>query len=110
MDIIVPFLTDADIVIPLAALVDAPIYHHDPVTGTADNRDAVAELLRDASKNQLFFVPITNSDYGVGQPAKLCTEASPLRPVSRYGRDKAELERMIMDRGNAITFRLARCF
>ena len=51
-----------------------------------------------------------NSGYGVGQPGKLCTEESPLRPVSRYGRDKVELERMIMDRGNAISFRLATVF
>jgi nucleoside-diphosphate-sugar epimerase len=110
MDIMVPLLTEADIVIPLAALVGAPICDRDPFTATAVNRDAVVELLRHASKNQAFLVPITNSGYGVGQPGKLCTEESPLRPVSRYGRDKVELERMIMDRGNAISFRLATVF
>lgn len=110
MDIMVPVLTKADIVIPLAALVGAPICDRDPVTATTVNLDAAVELLRHASKDQAFLVPITNSGYGVGQPGKLCTEESPLRPVSRYGRDKVALERIIMDRGNAISFRLATVF
>ena len=110
MDIMVPLLTEADIIIPLAALVGAPICDRAPVTATAVNRDAVVELLRHASKTQVFLVPITNSGYGVGEPGKLCTEESPLRPLSRYGRDKVELERIIMDRGNAMSFRLATVF
>jgi nucleoside-diphosphate-sugar epimerase len=110
MDIMVPLLAEADMVIPLAALVGAPICDRDPVTATSVNRDAVVELLRHASKDQAFLIPITNSGYGVGQPDKSCTEESPLRPVSRYGRDKVELERIIMDRGNAISFRLATVF
>jgi nucleoside-diphosphate-sugar epimerase len=40
----------------------------------------------------------------------MCTEESPLRPVSRYGRDKVDVERALMDRGNAISFRLATVF
>ena len=110
MDIMVPLLREADIVIPLAALVGAPICDRDPFTATSVNRDAVVELLRHASTDQAFLVPITNSGYGVGEPGKHCTEESPLRPVSRYGRDKVELERIIMDRGNAISFRLATVF
>jgi nucleoside-diphosphate-sugar epimerase len=110
MDIMAPLLAKADVVIPLAALVGAPLCDRDPITATAVNRDAVAELLRHAGKDQTVLVPITNSGYGIGEPGKLCTEESPLRPVSRYGRDKVELERMIMDRGNAISFRLATVF
>ena len=110
MDVMVPLLAKADVVIPLAALVGAPVCDRDPVTATSVNRDAVVELLRHASKDQGFLVPITNSGYGIGEPGKLCTEESPLRPVSRYGRDKVELERVIMDRGNAISFRLATVF
>src|SRR5205085_2288581 len=110
MDIMVPLLTKADVLIPLAALVGAPICDRDPVTATNVNRDAIVELLRHASKHQAVLIPITNSGYGVGEPGKYCTEESPLRPVSRYGRDKVELERIIMDRGNAISFRLATVF
>jgi len=110
MDMMVPLLAKADVVIPLAALVGAPLCDRDPITATAVNRDAVAELLRHAGRDQTVLVPITNSGYGIGEPGKLCTEESPLRPVSRYGRDKVELERIIMDRGNAISFRLATVF
>jgi nucleoside-diphosphate-sugar epimerase len=110
MDIMAPLLAEADIIIPLAALVGAPICDRDPFTATTVNRDAVIELLRRASHDQAFLVPITNSGYGVGQPDKACTEESPLRPVSRYGRDKVELERTLMERGNAISFRLATVF
>jgi nucleoside-diphosphate-sugar epimerase len=110
MDIMLPLLAEADIIIPLAALVGAPLCDRDPFTATAVNRDAVVELLRHASRDQAFLIPITNSGYGIGEPDKPCTEESPLRPVSRYGRDKVELERIIMDRGNAISFRLATVF
>src|SRR5215472_343160 len=110
MDIMVPLSTESDIIIPLAALVGAPICDRDPVTATTVNRDAVVDLLRHAGRDQACLVPITNSGYGIGEPGKLCTEESPLQPVSRYGRDKVELERIIMDRGNAISFRSATVF
>jgi nucleoside-diphosphate-sugar epimerase len=59
MDIMGPLLAEADIVIPLAALVGAPICDRDPVTATSVNRDAVVELLRYASKDQAVLIPIT---------------------------------------------------
>ena len=110
MDIMAPLLRQADIIIPLAALVGAPICDRDPVTATSVNRDAVIELAKRASKEQAFFVPVTNSGYGIGEPGKICTEESPLRPVSRYGRDKVDLERVLMERENTISYRLATVF
>jgi nucleoside-diphosphate-sugar epimerase len=110
MDIMAPLLRQADIIIPLAALVGAPICDRDPVTATSVNRDAVIELAKRASKDQIFFVPITNSGYGIGESGKNSTEESPLRPVSRYGRDKVDLERVLMERQNTISYRLATVF
>jgi len=110
MDIMAPLLRKADIVIPLAALVGAPICDRDPVTATTVNRDAVIELAKRASNDQAFFVPVTNSGYGIGDPGKISTEESPLRPVSRYGRDKVDLERVLMERKNTISYRLATVF
>ena len=110
MDIMAPLLRQADIIIPLAALVGAPICDRDPVTATSVNRDAVIELAKRASKDQAFFVPITNSGYGIGESGKISTEESPLRPVSRYGRDKVDLERVLMERQNTISYRLATVF
>jgi nucleoside-diphosphate-sugar epimerase len=110
MDIMAPLLQQADIIIPLAALVGAPICDRDPFTATSVNRDAVIELAKRASKDQAFFVPITNSGYGIGESGKISTEESPLRPVSRYGRDKVDLERVLMERQNTISYRLATVF
>jgi nucleoside-diphosphate-sugar epimerase len=54
--------------------------------------------------------PSTNSGYGVGEAGIHCTEETPLRPVSLYGRLKVELEQFLLDRGNCVTFRFATLF
>ena len=55
-------------------------------------------------------MPITNSGYGVGESGKFCTEDTPLRPISLYGRTKVEAEQAALDRENCISFRLATVF
>ena len=62
------------------------------------------------STEQRIIMPITNSGYGVGEQGKFCTEDSPLRPVSLYGRDKVEAEKIVLERDNAISLRLATVF
>ena len=109
-DTIRPLLAKADIVIPLAALVGAPLCNKDPVAATTTNKDAIALMLKLMSKEQRVLMPVTNSGYGIGEAGKHCTEESPLRPISRYGIDKVAAERMILDHGNAISFRLATVF
>ncbi|MCP9447723.1 MAG: NAD-dependent epimerase/dehydratase family protein, partial [Nitrospira sp.] len=44
-DVIAPLLKEADIIIPLAALVGAPLCKQDPVGATTINRDAVFLML-----------------------------------------------------------------
>lgn len=100
----------ADIVIPLAALVGAPLCDSDPVAATSTNRDAVVKMCQMLSKQQRILMPVTNSGYGVGEKDKFCTEESPLNPVSLYGRDKVDAEKAILGRENAISFRLATVF
>jgi nucleoside-diphosphate-sugar epimerase len=109
-DILKPLLAKADIVIPLAALVGAPMCNNDKVGAETINRDAVLTLIRLASPRQLFLMPITNSGYGIGEAGKFCTEETPLRPISLYGRTKVEAEQAVLTRGNAISFRLATVF
>ena len=99
-----------DIVIPLAALVGAPLCSRDPYTAEAVNLKAPIAMLKAMSPRQRLLMPTTNSGYGVGEQGKLCTEQTPLRPVSLYGRHKVELEQAVLDRGNAISFRLATVF
>jgi nucleoside-diphosphate-sugar epimerase len=100
----------ADIVIPLAAYVGAPLCDRDPVGATTTNRDAILSMLKLLSPEQRILYPTTNSGYGVGETGKYCTEETPLRPISRYGRDKVEVENAVLDRENAISFRLATVF
>jgi nucleoside-diphosphate-sugar epimerase len=105
-----PLLKSADIVIPLAALVGAPICNADKIAAESTNRDAILTLIRLAGRQQRILMPVTNSGYGVGQDGKFCTEETELRPISLYGRTKVEAERAVLDRGNSVTLRLATVF
>ena len=105
-----PLIKDADVIIPLAALVGAPICNQDPVGATTINHDSIILLLKLISKSQLIFMPTTNSAYGSGDKNNFCTEESPLSPISRYAIDKVEIEKSLMQHPNAISFRLATVF
>jgi len=109
-DVLRKLLKDVDCVIPLAALVGAPLCDRDVTGAETINRGAVVAITRLASREQLIFLPVTNSGYGVGEAGKFCTEETPLRPISLYGRTKVEAEKAVLDRGNCITFRLATVF
>jgi nucleoside-diphosphate-sugar epimerase len=106
-----PLFKDADVIIPLAALVGAPLCDRDPIAATTTNKDAIVEMLSHISRDQRVLLPITNSGYGVGEAGKYCTEETPIRPVSLYGRDKVEVERILLERHpNTISFRFATVF
>lgn len=108
--LLAPLVKKADIVIPLAALVGAPLCNKDPIGATTTNRDAIATLTDMLSPAQCVIMPITNSGYGVGEAGKFCTEETPMRPISLYGRDKTEAERIVLERDNSISLRLATVF
>ena len=105
-----PLIKDADVIIPLAALVGAPICNQDPVGATTINHDAIDMMLKMISKDQLILMPTTNSAYGSGDKNNFCTEESPLNPISKYAIDKVEVEKKLMQHPNAISFRLATVF
>jgi nucleoside-diphosphate-sugar epimerase len=103
-------VTKADVVIPLAALVGAPMCDGDRVAAQTTNCDAVAMLCRLTSKQQWVIMPVTNSGYGIGEKDKHCTEDTPLRPLSLYGITKVKAEEAVLQRENSISFRLATVF
>lgn len=105
-----PLVAKADYIIPLAAMVGAPLCDIDPIAATTINLDAVTMMLKLLSGEQRVLIPVTNSGYGVGEAGKFCDENSPLRPISLYGRTKVDAEKAVMDRGNAMSFRLATVF
>lgn len=99
-----------DVIIPLAAVVGAPLCREDQVAARSTNLEAIRLLLSLRSPEQRILYPNTNSGYGVGENGKHCTEDSPLRPLTLYGQTKVEAEKAIMDAGNALSFRLATVF
>ena len=105
-----PLLKNSDIVIPLAALVGAPLCTLDPVGATTINHDAISMMIELLSKDQIVLMPTTNSAYGTGDENNYCTEESPLRPISQYAIEKVGIEKELMQRENVISFRLATVF
>jgi nucleoside-diphosphate-sugar epimerase len=110
-DVMRPLLKTADVIIPLAALVGAPLCDRDPLAATSINKDAIVWMTGEISRDQRIVIPISNSGYGVGESGKFCTEESPMRPVSLYGRDKVATERAVLEHHpNSISLRLATVF
>ncbi len=99
-----------DVLIPLAALVGAPLCAREPEAACSTNVGAVELLLQLRQADQKVLYPNTNSGYGLGQGESACTEESPLEPISIYGRTKCQAEQMVLDAGNSVTFRLATVF
>ena len=79
---------DKDVVIPLAALVGAPLCKRDKIGAETTNTGAIKTLTEILSREQRIIIPITNSGYGIGQKGIYCTEQTPLNPVSFYGRTR----------------------
>ena len=104
---LLPILKQADIIIPLAAYVGAPLCDRDPVGASSTNRDAIFMMMKYISQEQIVLMPTTNSAYGTGD---YCDETSPLNPISRYAKDKVEVEKVLMEHPNATSFRLATVF
>ena len=109
-DVMAPLIKKADIVIPLAALVGAPMCSQDPVGAQTVNHDAIALMLKLLSKQQRVLMPTTNSAYGTGDKNNFCTEESSLNPISLYAKEKVGIEKELMQRENAVSFRLATVF
>ena len=93
-------LRDADIIIHLAAIVGAAACDRDPLLATiASTLPTPCDNWRDSRKSAAWLViyPNTNSGYGITSGAALCTEESPLQPISLYGRTKVDAERASLD-------------
>lgn len=110
LDLVKKLANDAEFIIPLACYTGAPITSLDPMAATAITRDAIKNMLTFLQPEQRIIYPNTNSGYGVGDEGIYCTEESQLRPISLYGKLKNETEKIILERGNAVVFRLATVF
>ena len=99
-----------EFIIPLAALVGAPICKKNKKEAVSVNLESINYLMKNISvKNKIIYLT-TNSGYGVGEKNKYCNEESPLNPISLYGKTKVEAEKKVMRFKNSIGFRLATVF
>lgn len=109
-EIMSPLIKNSDIIIPLAAIVGAPLCSKDPIAARTTNKDAIMLMLDLVSKDQMLLMPTTNSAYGSGGLDNFCDEESPLNPISSYAIEKVSVEKALMERENSISFRLATVF
>lgn len=107
---LLPLIDMADIVIPLAAIVGAPACKLNPTFATSINLDAIKLISENITSNKKLIYPTTNSGYGISKDGEMCTEESPLNPISLYGTTKADAEEAVLNSGNGICFRLATVF
>ncbi len=97
-------------IIPLAALVGAPLCEKNKKMAIKVNLKSIQDLLKECKQNQKIIYPTTNSGYGVGKKNKFCDEDSPLNPISLYGTTKVNAEKAVMNYKNSVSLRLATVF
>lgn len=109
-DTMVPLIKNADIIIPLAAIVGAPACKKNPYLAKLTNYDAIELIINNTTDQQKIIFPTTNSGYGIGQEGVYCDENTPLNPISLYGKLKVDIEKKLLLTKRAISFRLATVF
>ena len=99
-----------EFIIPLAALVGAPLCERHKKEAISVNFNSIKLLMKYIRKKNKVIYLTSNSGYGVGKKSKFCDEKSPLNPISLYGTTKVNAEKIVMKSRNVICFRLATVF
>lgn len=100
---------EADIIIPLAAYVGAPLCQRQPILSEMINYKWFEEIIKYISEDQTLIFPNTNSAYGT--VPGICTEDTPTNPISLYGKQKQKAEELLRQEvPKSICFRLATVF
>ena len=101
-------VADADVVVHLAALVGYPLCKKHPDLARRVNVDGTRNVLETIRPETRLIYASTGSNYG--EVAGICTEDTPLNPLSIYGETKTEAELLCMERQNTVSFRFATAF
>jgi len=99
---------DVDLIIHLAAIVGAPVCSAHPELAEAVNYQGTVNLDSVRSATQPIIFASTGSNYG--RVDGICTEDTPLRPLSVYGEVKTKAEEHLKKSGNMIGYRFATAF
>lgn len=97
-----------DIIIPLAAIVGAPLCERLETDAYEINQKWVEDLMTMVTKDQVVIFPNTNSSYG-SHPG-VCDESTPINPLSHYAKTKQAAEDAVLKHKRSIVFRLATVF
>jgi nucleoside-diphosphate-sugar epimerase len=98
----------ADIVVHLAAVVGYPACMKHPELARQTNVDGTRNVVAALSPSQLLVYASTGSSYG--KLETVCTEESPLQPISLYAMTKSEGEALALGHPRTISLRFATAF
>ncbi len=95
-----------DAVVHLAAIVGYPACAADPHRAVTTNVEGTRNVVDSLGDRRLIFAS-TGSTYG--KVEGICTEATPIAPLTLYGATKSEAEKAVLDKGG-VGLRLATVF
>ena len=107
--LIEPLIHNFEFVIHLAAIVGFPACRKNPDLATSVNVDSSRLISSLLSKDQGTIYASTGSNYGIIEN-QICTEDTPLNPISLYGRTKTEAENIFLNENEAVAYRFATAF
>jgi len=103
------FARGADALVHLAAIVGYPACDKAPDEARTTNVDGTRNVAAVAGRGRTVVFASTASCYGAVSD-ELCTEDTPLRPLSLYGTSKAEAEAIMLGECDAVVYRLATAY
>lgn len=102
-------LRGVDVIIHLAAIVGYPACKKSPDLARTVNGEATVQIEKLRDKKVPILFGSTGSNYGavIGE---LCTEETPLNPISLYGETKTKAETYLLSCDNVVCYRFATAF
>jgi nucleoside-diphosphate-sugar epimerase len=97
-----------DVIIHLAAIVGYAACRRNKSHSFEVNHIGTKNVVSALNGSQLLIYGSTGSNYGVVEG--VCTEKTPLNPLSIYGESKTLGEKVVCDYGNSVAFRFATAF
>jgi nucleoside-diphosphate-sugar epimerase len=102
-------VADCDLVIHLAAIVGFPACRKYPDLAQTINVEGTKVVGRAAGPDRLILLGSTGSNYGA-LVDEVCTEDTPLNPLSLYGKTKTTAEQYLRENNRTIAYRFATAF
>ena len=102
-------MREFDVIIPLAAIVGAPACAMNEKGTYEINYEQIETIIENKRTQQKVIFPSTDSVYGIGQE-DICTEETPVNPMSLYAELKVKAEALCMQANNCVVLRQATVF